>query len=99
MYMNAVPIEGDIRVVGPETTDREGILEIYTKHYGWSTICTSQWDDKDASVACQQLGFHNGGKHYSSRCVQTIVHGGLIHPLQIVIVDLHVEHIIIYLQQ
>lgn len=66
-YVHAEPLEGDVRLVGSGHSDEEGIVEIYTKYHGWATICTNNWDDKDAAVVCKQLGYDNGGRHNTSR--------------------------------
>ena len=57
--------EGDIRLVG-QGPQNEGILEFYSREHGWATLCTSDWDDSDAQVACSQLGYE-GGKSNTSR--------------------------------
>ena len=57
--------EGDIRLVG-QGPQNEGILEFYSWEHGWATLCTSDWDDSDAQVACTQLGYE-GGKSNTSR--------------------------------
>jgi len=59
--------EGAVRLVG-EGPPNEGIVELYSRQYGWSTICTTDWDDSDARVACMQLGYM-GGRSTTSRWV------------------------------
>ena len=46
---------GQIRLKGG-VSQREGRVEIC---YGrvWGTICDTQWDNREAQVACRQLGF------------------------------------------
>lgn len=44
---------GAVRLRGGKN-EFEGIVEIYLNGV-WGTICSSQWDDSDASVICQQL--------------------------------------------
>lgn len=56
--------EGDIRLVGPG--EAGGVLEVFDDFYGWSSVCTTEWDNDDATVACTQLGF-NGGKSNITR--------------------------------
>ena len=62
---SAVLREGDIRIVG-QGPHNKGILEFYSQEHGWATLCTSDWDDSDAEVACTQLGY-KGGKSNTSR--------------------------------
>ncbi len=51
--------DGDIRLVGGETT-REGRVEICYDRV-WGTVCGRDWDSVDAGIACKQLGFSSSG--------------------------------------
>ncbi len=53
------PRYGDLRLVRGIIADRKfssGRLEIYVNGQ-WGTICDDLFDQTDANVACQQLGF------------------------------------------
>lgn len=56
------PKDGELGAVGINGADNEGMLIMYTplKTYQWSTICSTEWDDIDAQVACRQMGYIGG---------------------------------------
>jgi len=48
--------EGDIRLVtGTTIGNYQGHVEICHLHI-WKTVCSSNWDENDGRVVCQQLG-------------------------------------------
>jgi hypothetical protein len=47
--------EGDLRLAEGSS----GLLEVYAMG-AWGTVCDDLFDDVDATVACQQLGFSSG---------------------------------------
>ena len=55
-YSNIFPEPFQIRLIdGPFPS--QGRLEVY--HAGkWGTVCGHQFDQRDADVACKQLGYH-----------------------------------------
>ena len=64
--MHVAPSSGDIRLVDVSSSDHEGLVEMYFQHrgYRWSTLCTNDWDDKEAAVVCKQLGYNTGKSRY-----------------------------------
>ena len=46
---------GDVRLAGGGR-EREGRVELCTNSR-WGTVCGVQWDNRDASAVCRQLGF------------------------------------------
>ena len=55
------PDNGEVSVVGYSSDDNEGILRIYNPLINkWSFVCSTQWDDEDAQVACRQMGYAGG---------------------------------------
>ena len=52
---------GDIQLVGG-VDQFQGRVEVCTNANVYSTVCSEGWDNRDAQVVCQQLGF-NGETH------------------------------------
>ena len=50
--------EGTVRLVDGDF-DAEGRVEVCLNNH-WGTICDDQWDNTDAMVVCNQLGYTNG---------------------------------------
>ena len=51
--------DGSIRLVGGQNA-QEGTLELCSYSI-WGLVAVSGWDEKDASVVCNELGFASQG--------------------------------------
>ena len=52
---------GAVRLVGiPQNLRSQGRVEICIGS-SWGTICRDNWDDRDAAVVCNQLGYGRDG--------------------------------------
>ena len=55
-------VDGDVRLMnGLVAALSSGRVEVcYSNSYG--AVCSHRWDDRDATVVCNQLGMENTGK-------------------------------------
>ena len=63
--------DGDVRISG-STSSKYGAVEVCVNGT-WGGICSEQWDNRDASVVCRQLGFSSYGSFsiYFSTCMHS----------------------------
>ena len=52
--------EGDLRLNGTDS-DSEGRVEVCINGK-FGALCDDNWDDKEATVVCRQLGYETDGK-------------------------------------
>ena len=45
----------DVRLIDGDTPD-EGRVEICRDGF-WGSVCSNNWDERDATVVCRQLGY------------------------------------------
>ena len=59
--LSDVITHGHLKMLKDSALGRGGMLKIYDSDTKmWGMVCNNKWDDQDAFVACQQLGFEEG---------------------------------------
>ena len=72
---NLVGQKRSIRLAGAQSTELKGRLEVFVNG-AWNTICDRNFDFREASVACRQLGFSGAVK-----AVKNVVFGSGTGPI------------------
>ena len=64
-------MNGDVRLVN-STTAYEGRVEICYNGV-WGSVCDSSWNDRDAAIVCQQMGFQGTSTLYKEELSSPII--------------------------
>ena len=64
-------MNGDVRLVN-STTAYEGRVEICYDGV-WGSVCDSSWNDRDAAIVCQQMGFQGTSTLYKEELSNPII--------------------------
>lgn len=58
-YLESCPFTGSVRLSGG-MNNKEGRVEVCFNDV-WGSLCDNFWDSSDATVVCNQLGYHGNG--------------------------------------